>query len=174
MVIMTIDIDKQRVSEQRKQIILDSQYEALFDSVTKLITQLNHLPVALITILDENKIKFKSVVGLTGINEMPHEDTFGGWVINNNQYLEIEDVTKNARHFDHFLVTADTHFRFYAGTPILLPMGEVLGTICVFDTKPNKFNNMQRDTLIGLADIVSKVLVTKYAASVSRATEYQI
>ena len=50
---------------------------------------------------------------------------------------------------------------FYAGAPIKLPLGEVIGALCVFDIKPNTMSDYQKKMLVELADVISKALVMK-------------
>lgn len=50
---------------------------------------------------------------------------------------------------------------FYAGVPIKLPLGEVIGALCVFDIKPNAMSEHQKKMLVELANVISKALVMK-------------
>lgn len=153
--------EKRRVHALRQLNVLDSQYEALYDSITALAAKITNMPIAIITLLDEDRIWFKSVVGLTGVTQTPRKSRYCDWVVTQNEYLEIEDISKDPLHCQHPLVNGETKFMFYAGAPITLPLGEVIGVLCVFDKMPNKLNEMQRDILIGLANVISKALVTK-------------
>lgn len=144
-----VQAEKKRVHALRQLNVLDSQYEELYDAITELAAKITNMPVALITLLDEDRIWFKSVVGLTGISQSPRKSRYCDWVVIKSEFLEIEDISKNSLHCQHPLVNGETKFMFYAGAPITLPLGEVIGVLCVFDNKPNKLNEMQRDVLIG-------------------------
>ncbi len=82
-------------------------------------------------------------------------------VAKTNEYLEIGDISKDEIHKDNRLNLNGQKFMFYAGAPVKLPLGEMISVVCVFDTQPRHLNEMQREVLLGLADILTKALVTK-------------
>lgn len=153
--------EKERISILHRQQILDSQYEMFYDSILKLVIKMSGLPLALITIVGEERVWLKSKLGLSEVAKIPPFNTFCEWIVANDDYIEIGDTTKSALNCIHLLVTGNTKFRFYAGAPIKLPLGEVIGTLCLFDTQPNKLTKPQRETLIGLTDVIAKALITK-------------
>lgn len=154
--------DKKTISKLRQLNVLDSHYEAVYDSITDLVAKLTLMPVSLISILEEDRMWLKSTSGLKGITRIPRDNRFCDWVVSKKQYLEIEDTTLDDFHSKYLLVTGEeTKFRFYAGAPITLPLGEVIGVLCVLDTKPNQLYQIQRSALIGLANLISKALVIK-------------
>lgn len=142
-------------------LILDSQFETFYDSVTQLASKVCEVPVALITFLDDERIWIKSEFGFPVVKDIPRREVFCGLVVSNNQYLEISDTYEDELHKDHQLGIDGNIFRFYAGAPIKLPLGETIGVLCLFDTVPKSLTAQQRETLIGLADIVEKALVAK-------------
>lgn len=79
----------------------------------------------------------------------------------NDEYLEVPDTTLDASHACHPLVTDTPNFMFYAGAPLKLPLGEVIGALCVFDTKPNAMSQHQKNMLVELANVITKALVIK-------------
>ncbi|HSH72621.1 MAG TPA: GAF domain-containing protein [Methylophilaceae bacterium] len=140
---------------------LDSPYEAIFDTITAIASDVCETPISLISLVDEKRQWFKSNVGLPGITETDREYAFCAQTIKDSVTLEIEDATQDERFFDNPLVTGDPAIRFYCGAPILLPMGETIGTLCVIDRKANVLNTYQKKTLEGLAKLVSQLLVAR-------------
>ena len=153
-------VDKD-VSDLHRFLVLDSQFEILYDSITNLAAKICKVPVALITFVDDHRIWFKSEVGYSYVTDIPRSDLFCGLVAKKNEYLEIHDIDKDESHKDHDYDLDGRKFRFYAGAPVKLPLGELVGVVCVFDTKPKKLTEQQREVLLGLADILTKALVTK-------------
>ena len=141
--------------------VLDSPFETIFDSITRMASDVCGTPIALISLVDENRIWFKSNVGLESFIETPRDGSFCQQTLVNEELLEIPDATLDERFWDNPMVTAHPDLRFYCGVPIKLPMGEIIGAICVLDLKPNYLNDCQRKTIEGLAKLVSQLLVLR-------------
>ncbi|HYN53562.1 MAG TPA: GAF domain-containing protein [Methylotenera sp.] len=150
-----------RISAENQLRVLNSQYESLFNSICKFATIICNVPIAMITFVDEQTVWIKIESGADGISQVPCTDAFCGWVVKNDAYLEIPDISLDPNHFSHPLVAAQPNFRFYAGAPLKLPLGEVIGTLCIFDTKPNALDETQKLVLIALAEVLNKALVFK-------------
>ncbi len=89
------------------------------------------------------------------IEILPRETSFCRYGIQQNDLFIIPDATKDSR-FDHNpLVHSDPNFRFYAGAPLILNNGLKLGTLCLFDSKPNNITEVQKKTLTVLAQQVT-------------------
>lgn len=150
-----------RVAAVRKVQILNSQYETFYSSINKLAALICDVPVAMLTLVDDENIWISSEVGAPGITQLPRKNAFCDWVVTNDEYLEVPNTMLDTNHVYHPLVTHSPNFMFYAGAPLTLPMGEVIGALCVFDVKPNRMSVNQKEMLVGLADIVAKALVVR-------------
>jgi GAF domain-containing protein len=153
--------ETQRILALRQLLVLDSPYEAVFDAIARLASEVCGMPIALISLVDCERQWFKAQVGLNGINETPRDISFCSHTIIENKILEIKDATKDARFFDNPLVTGYPNIVFYAGAPITLPLGEMIGSVCVIDTKPNQLSEVQKKVLAGLANITTKALLAR-------------
>jgi signal transduction histidine kinase len=85
--------------------------------------------------VDRNRQWFKSAAGIE-ITETSREHSFCAHTLVKAQTLVVEDALQDPRFADNPLVTGDPGIRFYAGAPLIEPGGQVLGTVCVIDTKP--------------------------------------
>jgi GAF domain-containing protein/CheY-like chemotaxis protein len=97
------------------------------------------VPTALVTIVLESKQWFKSFVGLGG-DLLANRGTSRSWafchhVVEGNDALIVPNARESPTFRDNPLVVDGT-VGGYAGAPIVTPHGEVLGTLCVLDTKP--------------------------------------
>lgn len=153
--------EQQRLNALNKLKVLDSPFETIFDSITRMAKDVCDTPIALISLMDEKRVWFKSNVGLKQFSEVPREFSFCTHTIENDQLLEVPDATLDERFWDNPLVAANPDIRFYCGAPIKLPMGENIGSVCVLDTKPNYLNIHQRKTIEGLAKLVAQLLVLR-------------
>ena len=75
--------------------------------------------------------------------------------------LEVPDATQDDRFMDNPLVTGNPEIRFYCGVPIKLPLGEIIGSLCVIDTVTRYLNETQRIALKGLAKVIADLLVAR-------------
>lgn len=149
-----------KISAKRKGLVLDSQYESIYESINKLAAAVFDAPVAILSLIDEDNSWVWSKIGSKTLTKTPRKEEFWNWVVKKDHYFEVPDTSGN---YDvcHPCPTNSPNFRFYVGVHITGPLGEVIGTLCVFDLIPNHINSHQRAILIGLADIVAKAIVVR-------------
>jgi PAS domain S-box-containing protein len=130
--------------------ILDTDPEAAFDDLTVLAATLCDTPVALITFIDEQRQWFKSKVGVD-ITETPRDIAFCSHTILHPEILIVPDTLTDERFATHPLVIGEPYIRFYAGAPLVLPNGHILGTLCVIDLVVRELNPKQIESLQALS-----------------------
>jgi diguanylate cyclase (GGDEF)-like protein/PAS domain S-box-containing protein len=135
--------------------LLDTEEEQVFDRVTRLVSRLLKVPVALFSLVDENRQWFKSRVGLD-LRETPREYAFCAHALLQDQPLVVADASSDARFADNPLVTGAPNIRFYAGVPIRTSGGLAIGTLCALDERVRVLTADELCILIDLADIVQK------------------
>jgi signal transduction histidine kinase/CheY-like chemotaxis protein/HPt (histidine-containing phosphotransfer) domain-containing protein len=140
--------EQERLKALRGYNILDTLPEPEIDDLTKLAANICDTPIALVTLLEENRQWMKSKIGLD-TNETTRDEAFCSYaILEPDKVLEVENTLEDSRFKDNPLVTSDeTRFRFYAGAPIVDNNGYPLGTVCVLDTKPRKLSEHQLETL---------------------------
>ncbi len=144
------DNETERLRWLRESGILDSPAEKEFDDLTQLACQVFSVPVAAITLIDEQRQWYKSQVGLA-YPQTPRAVAFCAHTILQTEVLAVSDATQDARFADNPSVTGDEHFRFYAGAPLITSEGLVLGSLCVIDTDPKQLDDQQKSVLEVLA-----------------------
>ena len=138
--------EKERLEELRSYQIMDSEPEQDFDDLVELASQLCDSPIALITLIDENRQWIKAKIGVD-ISETTRDIAFCAHAIHDNDIMIIRDATQDDRFFDNPLVAEDPKVRFYAGMPLITDKGFKLGTLCVFDQKPKDLSDLQLNAL---------------------------
>lgn len=144
------DNEQQRLAELRSLRILDTPFEERFDRITRTAAKLFRVPVALISLVDENRQWFKSCQGLD-VRETGRNVSFCSHAILADGPLIIEDARRDPRFADNPLVTGKPHVIFYAGQPLSGPGGHKLGTLCLIDHRPRPFTEDERAALRDLA-----------------------
>jgi len=144
------DGDAERVAALRSLALLDTPPEQRFNRVTRTAARLFGVPVALITLVDEQRQWFKSRYGLF-VNETPRTVSFCGHAILGDEIFLIEDALTDTRFADNPLVTGAPFIRFYAGRPLSSPSGVKLGTLCLIGREPRTLSDADRLTLEDLA-----------------------
>ena len=149
--------EEERLQKLNSLGILYTPAEYRFDRITKFAKEIFNVPMALISLVDEECQWFKSAQGLT-VNETPRAISFCGHAILGDHTLVISDTLDDPDFSDNPLVTEDPYIRFYAGQPLHYE-GYKIGTLCIIDTKPRKLSSSDLDTLKSLATWIENELV---------------
>jgi GAF domain-containing protein len=142
-----------RIAALQKYAILDTEPEQAFDDLVLLASFICKTPIALISLVDENRQWFKSRVGLS-VSETPREIAFCAVAIQQPDVFIVPDTLNDERFRNNPLVTSEPHIRFYAGAPLINEEGYALGTICVIDRTPREFGPSQQAALKALSRLV--------------------
>jgi PAS domain S-box-containing protein len=140
----------QRLAALQKYGVLDTPAERELDELTDLAAHICETPIALISLVDQDRQWFKSSYGLTA-TETPRDISFCGQTIFESEILIVPDTTKDERFSHSPLVTGEMGIRFYAGAPLTAPEGENLGALCVMDREPRVLTSAQTHALVVLS-----------------------
>ena len=139
-----------RLSALRSYCVLETGREARFDDLTCLASTICEAPVSLISLVDTNRLFFKSAHGMD-VREVPYPDFFCGHAIRQRDIFVVPDANEDLRFANHPLVADSPRVRFYAGAPLITPQDYRLGTLCVIDFVPRQLQPKQLETLRILA-----------------------
>ena len=152
------DNEAARLNALQAYRILDTPAESIFDDVTALAAGITHTPISLISLIDKDRQWFKSIYGLTGVQETSREVAFCAHAILQPEAFVVTDAVHDTRFADNPLVTQDPKIRFYAGIPLINGQGYSLGTLCVIDRVPRNLFDSQLEDLRRLAGVVMTLL----------------
>jgi len=142
-----------RVEALHKYAILDTEPEQTFDDLVLLASFICKTPIALISLVDEDRQWFKSKVGLS-ISETPREIAFCAMAMQQPDVFVVPDTLNDERFRNNPLVVSEPNVRFYAGAPLIDEEGHALGTICVIDRIPRELAPDQQVALKALSRLV--------------------
>ena len=141
--------EAQRLKALHHYRILDTDPEQAFDDLTLLASQVCGTPIALISLVDEDRQWFKSRIGVPEL-ETARSVSFCAHAIQQPGLFIVSDASTDARFRDNPLVQGDPHIRFYAGAPLVTREGDALGTLCVIDRRPRALTEDQKQALAAL------------------------
>lgn len=142
-------VESARLAALRSYCVLDTGREERFDDLTSLAATICETPVSLLTLVDADRLFFKSSFGID-VREIPREG-FCDHAISQTDVLEVRDATEDPRFAHLPLVQDPPHFRFYAGAPLVTRQNLVLGTLCILDFVPRTLESRQAGMLRTLA-----------------------
>ena len=123
--------EQARLETLRSLNVLDSPPEDRFDRLTRMAMRMFGVPMALVSLVDEDRLWLKSCIGL-GLSEAPRDTSFCGHAILGSEIFVIHDATKDDRFADNPAVLNEPSVRFYAGCPLNVK-GRKIGTLCIVD-----------------------------------------
>jgi EAL domain-containing protein (putative c-di-GMP-specific phosphodiesterase class I) len=158
--------EDERLASLRSYQILDTAPDPALDALTVAAARALDVPVAAISLLDHDRVWFKSAVGLLAligeVREIPREQSFVGQTLAQARHgvtsLVVPDASLDARFARLPMVTGPEHLRAYAGAAITGRDGLVLGALSVLSRKPHDFTPEAVQVLIDLAAAAAEIL----------------
>ncbi len=138
--------------------------EERFDRVTRLAQRLFNVPIAAVTLIDEDSVWFLSRQGLE-LEMTPRRFSFCSETILGHTTLHVADATEDLRFSYGQMVKSAPHIRFYAGHPIRGPLGTNLGTLCIMGDERRDLSASEGDSLRDLAEIIEQEIASHHLES---------
>ena len=152
-------MEAKRLEALKKYDILDTPPDGTYDRIVKLIAKLLDVPIAIVSLVDNDRLWFKSAFGLD-VQQLPQEAGKGlcSSAILSNDFYMVEDTSQDPRTCNNPLVTSEPRIRFYAAAPLTTSDNYNLGTVCVLDKRPRTLTEAQQQILTDMAYIVMEQL----------------
>jgi len=139
--------EQTRVDAVRDLGLLDTPPEERFDRVVRLARRLFEVSTVAVNLIDADRLYVKSAVGFEAGQSVPRDVAFCPRTVDTQAALVVADAREDAAWADHPLVTGDPSIRFYAGTPLAGPNGEIVGALCMIDQQPRDMSPADRALL---------------------------
>lgn len=157
------DDEGERLSAVRRYDVLDTPPDGAFDRITALAARHFNVPISIVSIVDSDRIWFKSHHGLD-VDEIGRDPGLCASAILQNEPWVVEDASNDPRTLANPLVAGDFGLRFYAGVPLETSDGYNLGTLCLIDQDPRELSAEETATLEDMAAIVMDELELRLSA----------
>lgn len=144
------DDEEERLTLLRSLKLLDTSPDASLDRLTELACEIFDVPIALISLVDQDRQWFKARQGIS-LRELPRDISFCGHAVALDAPLIVEDAMQHDDFADNPLVEGAPYIRFYAGHPLRPLEGQPIGTLCLIDTRPRAFDERARRLMSHLA-----------------------
>ena len=173
---MSLLADPARLAALQQCSIVHAPPEDAFDRLTRLVTRVLHVPVALVSLVAEDHQFFKSCIGLpepwASQRRTPLTHSFCQHVVTSRAQLVVPDARQHLLVKDNAAIT-DLSVIAYAGVPLVTPEGFVLGSFCAIDIKPREWTDEELGILHDLAATVMDLMTAdRKARAAEQAREY--
>ena len=155
--------EHQRMLAVRRYEILDTPPDGMFDRITAMAARRFNVPIAIISIVDTDRIWFKSQQGAPVAQIDRDPGLCASAILTSDPYI-IEDASTDIRSLANPLVAGEFGLRFYAAVPLQTSDGFNLGTLCVIDKEPRTIDQGQIDDLKDLASVVMDQMELRLSA----------
>jgi eukaryotic-like serine/threonine-protein kinase len=153
-----------RIRALRRYDILDSPPEETYDRVTRLAARTLHVPFAAVSIVDVDRVWFKSRSGVA-FDQVDRNESFCVTTAPSDvRPWSVPDALADPRTKGSPFVLGDPFVRAYAAAPLITHDGHRLGALCVFDQRPRRFGVEELDLLSDLAGVVMNELELRLAS----------
>jgi signal transduction histidine kinase/ActR/RegA family two-component response regulator len=142
--------ETERLGAPRALELLDTAPEQIFDDLVELARQAAGAPIALVSLIDDERQWFKGRVGIASCETLRDLAFCAHAMLTPDQVTWIEDARADPRFAAHPLVIGEPCIRFYAGAPLVVHAAAI-GTVCVIDTAPHAYDAATARALAGLA-----------------------
>ncbi len=167
------NVEVARINALKRHDILDTPPDGNFDRITKLAAKLLNVPIAIVTLVDTDRIWFKSRYGLEALQIGRDPGLCASAILSDKIYL-VEDALKDPRTLANPLVAGSFGLQFYAAAPLKVKDGYNLGTLCIIDKQPRKLSEPEKQILQDLADILIDEMELRLAARTAIFQQIQV
>ena len=150
---LSLDNETERIKALHRYHILDTPPDDSFDRITAMASLLLKVPIAIVSLVDTDRIWFKSFHGIN-VQEIDREPGLCASAILSKEIYVIVDASLDVRCLTNALVVGKFGLRFYTGMPLTTNEGYNLGTLCVIDLQPRSILPEELQLLKDLAAIV--------------------
>lgn len=134
------------------------------ERLTRQAADLFHVPIAVITLVDRDRVWLKTHFGLD-VTEIKREHSLCDLAIHADDVLIIPDVRKHPIASTKPMVASPPGIRFYAAAPLRSRFGYNVGTLCIMDVHPRTLSDRDQSLLRLMAEVAAKEIELRALAN---------
>ena len=157
--------EEKRLQAVRDLGLLDRPEEERFRRIARLARQHFRAGSCAITLVDEDRAFYVSLVGADKTDNSIRSDTLCGRVVAGKEPVVVSDSSKEASSQLYKELIERLDLNFYAGVPILNPEGYAVGALCIMDHIPRRFTRRELEALADFAAIVEDEMMIRRASA---------
>lgn len=165
--------EEERIKALRRYDILDTPPDGSFDKLTKLAANLLKVPISIVSMVDTDRIWFKSRYGLE-TQQIDRSDGLCASVVLSDDFYLVENAAIDPRTMANPLVAGTFGLRFYAAYPLTTHDGYNLGAFCVIGKEPRMLTVDEKELLKDLRDIAMDHMELRLASRTLTSQHNQI
>lgn len=155
--------EESRLRAVRRYDVLDTPPDGAFERITAVAARVFSVPIAIVSIVDTDRIWFKSHHGIDAQQVDRSPGLCASAIMQPGPYV-LPDAAKDPTAMTNPLVAGEFGLRFYAAQPLTTSDGHNLGTLCVIDREPREVTEDEISTLRDLAEVVMDELELRLSA----------
>ncbi len=155
--------EPERLEALRRYRILDTPPEGAFDNIAEVAAGLFQAPIAMVSLVDHDRIWFKSHPGVE-TQQVEREAGLCASVILSADVYHVRDAMHDPRTRANPLVAGPPGVRFYVGAPLRTHDAFNIGTLCVSGRAPRGLTPGEAEMLTKLAALVMDQMELRLAA----------
>ncbi|MCC2545402.1 GAF domain-containing protein [Hymenobacter sp. BT175] len=164
--------EEARLQALHRYQILNASNEQLLDDIVALTARLLQVPSALISLVDEKEVVFKSNYGIGG-DRVPRNQSMCSVAVLQDGITVYENLTEETSALVDPTVVRQLNMQFYAGHSLNTPEGHNIGTLCVLDYQPRPFTAPERALLGTMAGVVMRLLELRLVLARKQQTSFR-
>lgn len=139
--------DQERLKALRYYLMMCNLPDRFFHNLARIVAQTFNTPIALISLVEEDKVIFKGNKGMEETKEISRGVSLCSLAVLDPEPTVFEDAIVEPCLLNNPLVAGKFGLRFYAGAPITTPEGFHIGTVCIVDKNPRSFSEEDKGLL---------------------------
>ena len=143
--------EKARLKALADYSLLDTLPEEVYDDITRIASEICRTPIALISLVDEDRQWYKSKQGISATEDSRTHSFCAHAILEPDEIFIVPDARRDDRFATNPLTTGSPNIVFYAGVPLVDAEGYPLGSLCVIDRRLRTLTDNQLLSLRALA-----------------------
>ena len=146
--------EEARLAALERYDLLDTPPEGAFDRITSLASRVLGMPVSTVSIVDRDRIWFKSHHGVDA-EQVGRDPGLCARVVETGRTIVVPDGHADPIACANPLMAGDASFRSYLGVPLMSSDGYALGSLSVLGFEPRHFTPVEIEILESLGAMVT-------------------